>query len=338
MNSARFLCSPRFVSVFYLSIVTAAVTACRPELTVPVDKSAVDVRAAKAAATTDMTVSAATPDSATQDTTLDVTISGSGFVAGTAAAWSLGGVQDPLQVRTNSTRFINSRQLVANITISGSAAVAKWDVVVTAAGKKGGIGSEAFAIKSKVVDPTATWKIPLADAGLALRSDHASGDGFYSVYANGVCNVSGQIFATAATSSGDGTLQTSAAAKGKCGRTISLFYPDGFSETLATFANLNDLDNTVFSIPIGTTVMRRLVINPGVVMVHPTRCGKLLFGVGPLGEQGIGTDSVLVTRIDASSWHVQSRTAPNDRALCVNNGVIYEMPLSFVIVASYPLP
>jgi hypothetical protein len=285
-----------------------------------------------------MTVTAATPDSATQDTTLDVTISGSGFVTGTAAAWSLGGVQDPLQVRTNSTRFVNSRQLVANISISSSAVVAKWDVVLTAAGKKGGIGSEAFAIKSKVVDPAATWEIPLADAGLALRSDHASGDGVYSVYASGSCNVQGGFLATTATSSGDATLQTSLATKGKCGRTVSLFYPDGFTETVATFANLNDVDNTVYSIPIGTTVTRRLVINPGVVMVHPTRCGKLFFGVGPLGEQGIGSDSVLVTRIDARSWQVKSQPAPNDRALCLSSGVIYEMPVSLVIVASYPLP
>jgi hypothetical protein len=337
MNRVRFLYSTPFTAVFYLSALTA-LTACGPELTMPVAKSASEVRTAKAAATTDMTVSAATPDSATQDTTLDVTISGSGFVAGTAAAWSLGGVQDPLQVRTNSTRFVSSRQLVANITISSSASVAKWDVVVSAAGKKGGIGSEAFAIKSKIVAPTATWKIPLADAGLALRSDHASGDGIYSVYASGVCNVTGTIFAVTPGSSGDATLQTSLATKGKCGRTVTLFYPDGFTENLATFANLNAVDNTVYSIPIGTTVTRRLVINPGVVMVHPTRCGKLLFGVGPLGEQGIGSDSVLVTRMDASSWKVQSQAAPNDRALCVNNGVIYKMTVSFVIVTSYPLP
>jgi hypothetical protein len=192
--------------------------------------------------------------------------------------------------------------------------------------------------RSTVVDPAATWKIPLADAGLALRSDHAYSDGTYSVYANGVCNVSSKIFATtAASNSGDATLQTSATTKGKCGRTISLFYPDGVAENLPTFANLNALDNTAFSIPVGTTVARRLVINPGVVNVHATRCGKLFFGVGPLGEQGIGSDSVLVTRVDASSWQVQSKAAPNDRALCENNGLIYEMPVSFTIVSSFPL-
>ena len=107
------------------------------------------ISAGRAASTTDMTVSSAMPDSATQDTTLDVIINGSGFVSGTAANWALAGFQDPAQVRTNSTRYVNSRQLVANITISASATAAKWDIVVTAEGKKGGIGTESFAVKTR---------------------------------------------------------------------------------------------------------------------------------------------------------------------------------------------
>ena len=124
----------------------ALMSACAPDPAAPANDDALSISAAKAAPTTDMSVSGATPDSATQDTTLDVVINGSGFVAGTAANWALAGVQDPAQVRTNSTRYVNSRQLVANITISASATAAKWDIVVTAAGKKGGIGTEAFAV------------------------------------------------------------------------------------------------------------------------------------------------------------------------------------------------
>lgn len=192
--------------------------------------------------------------------------------------------------------------------------------------------------RATVVDPTATWKIPLADAGLALRSDQAYSDGTYSVYSNGVCNVTGKIFATtAASNSGDATLQTSTPTKGKCGRLISLSYPDGYNETIAIFANLHELENTGYAIPIGATVTRRLVLDGGVIPNSTSRCGKLHFGVGPLGEKGIGSDSVLVTRIDASSWQVQSQAAPNDRALCENNGQIYEMPVNFTIVASFPL-
>lgn len=130
-----------------LSLGVALVVACAPEVSAPNAKVPGPVSNAKAVSTADMSVTSASPDSASQDTTLDVVINGSGFVSGTAANWSLAGVQDPSQVRTNSTRYVNSRQLVANITISATATIGKWDIVVTAASKKGGIGSEAFTVK-----------------------------------------------------------------------------------------------------------------------------------------------------------------------------------------------
>jgi hypothetical protein len=139
--------APRLLGLFLsLAVFTGA---CTRDPSAPSDDRVMDLSAGKGVTTTDMSVSSAKPDSATQDTTLDVVINGSGFVSGTAASWALSGVQDPSQVRTNSTRYVNSRQLVANITISTSATIAKWDIVVAAAGKKGGIGTEAFAIKPK---------------------------------------------------------------------------------------------------------------------------------------------------------------------------------------------
>ena len=96
--------------------------------------------------TGDVVVSAASPDSALQDTTLDVTITGSGFTSDMVAQWALGGVADSTQVRTNNTKFINSRTIVANITISTTATAAKWDVVVMSK-SKGGIGTELFTVK-----------------------------------------------------------------------------------------------------------------------------------------------------------------------------------------------
>src|SRR5678815_2682915 len=93
------------------------ISACAPDPAAPASDPGLEISAGKAPSTTDMSVSGATPDSATQDTTLDVVINGSGFVSGTAANWALSGVQDPAQVRTNSTRYVSSRQLVANITI-----------------------------------------------------------------------------------------------------------------------------------------------------------------------------------------------------------------------------
>lgn len=289
-----------------------------------------------ARATSDVVVSAAAPDSASQDTTLDVTISGSGFASGSVAQWALAGVTDPAQVRTNSTRYVNARTLVANITISKTATTAKWDVMVTS-GTKGGIGSELFVVK--LSNTTGTWKLPLADASLSLKSDRQYNDGTYSVYAAGVCNVSGLVFTGeggSTNNSGDATIQTSNPTKGKCGRLFTISYPDGVTETLASFANLNQLESTDFAIPIGTTAARRLVINPGALSFR-TRCGRVIFGVGPLGEVGIGSDSVLVTRIDASTWQVQSKAAPNNLALCESTNQLYQMRVSFLVVSSRPL-
>jgi hypothetical protein len=132
--------------VFVMLTLGAFVAACGHEPSAP---SSRDIQPSFAkTASTSISVGSTSPDSATQDTTLDVVVNGSGFVDGSTATWQLSGVSDPTQVRTNSTRYVNSRQLVANITISASATVAKWDVAVYA-GTKGGVGTEMFAIKLK---------------------------------------------------------------------------------------------------------------------------------------------------------------------------------------------
>ena len=322
-------------AAFSFAVFAAVAVGCNNEPSSPTSSVTTLLRSSRSA-TTGITVTAATPDSATRDTTLDVTISGSGFASDAAATWALHGTPDATQVRTNSTHYVNPNKVIANITISTTAALGNWDVIIYS-GKKTGIGSDAFAIKPS--DPTDTWKIPLADASLALRSDRAYNDGIYSSYTSGVCNVSGKIFATtAASNSGDATIQGSAATHGKCGRQFTLVYPDGFTETRGTFNNLHELENTTYSIPIGTTVRRRLVVDGGLLGSNPSRCGKLFFGVGPLGDKGIGSDSVAVTRIDASTWQVQSQPAPNNRALCETNNQLYGMPVSFVVVSSHPLP
>ena len=150
------------------------------------------------------------PDSATQDTTLDVTISGSGFASDAVARWALAGVPDSTQVRTNSTLYVNARTLVANITISAKAAVGKWDVMVMSKGK-GGIGTETFAIKlNPQVDTNSrafiTWEsqINVAAPGAPVNMQPAgiAGDGrdsrgqsaASSQYQGAFCGVQGSIF------------------------------------------------------------------------------------------------------------------------------------------------
>jgi hypothetical protein len=203
-------------------------------------------------------------------------------------------------------------------------------------------GSVPSASKSsQTADPTATWKIPLDEAGLALKSDGRFGDGSASVYANGVCGVSTRIF-SAASESGDATLQTSYP-KGKgCGRTVIMAYPDGGADTLAVLGNLNKLESADLAnaIPIAQTSLRRLIIGFNDRLAgNPTagRCGRVIFGDN--GTVGAGTDMLLVTRVDATTWHVQSQPAPNNRALCENLSAIYDgMNVDLTIVSSTALP
>ena len=110
-----------------------------------------------------------------------------------------------------------------------------------------GVHGVAAAKPGGPTDPTATWKIPLADAGLGFASDGQYGDGTYSVYADGVCGVSAKIFATtAASNSGDATIQVAKAKN--CTRRFTLHYPDAFTETVLSFNNLLQLQNSTYLI------------------------------------------------------------------------------------------
>jgi hypothetical protein len=189
----------------------------------------------------------------------------------------------------------------------------------------------------KATDPTATWIIP--NAGYSLRSDNHSlytAEGL-STYADGVCGVAAKIFATtAASNSGDATIGMDAPKKG-CGRRVTLVYPDGNSETIRTFGNLQQLQNTTTLIPIGTRELRTLIINPSAYSNNPSRCGRLLFGTGSLGS-GVGSDQVWVERVDARTWHVYSQDEPNTKVWCRDEDSLINMTVSFTIVASRDLP
>jgi len=178
------------------------------------------------------------------------------------------------------------------------------------------------------VDPTTTWKLPLDDAGLNVKSDRKFSDGLYSVYANGVCGVSGSLFLSG---SGDATLNASNPQRSGADRTCSdsprqftVVYGDGVTEA-AGFINLHSLQTTTSSIPVSATQPRFFGFATG-------RCEKLQFGNGTLG------DSVLVTRVDAHTWRVASRATPDDRAYCVANAQTYHMQIDLVVVSSRDVP
>src|SRR5690242_725388 len=95
-----------------------------------------------------VTVTAANPDSAPVDTTLNVNVYGGGFDRGSKAQWAQSGVLSP-NVTTNSTKYVSSSQLVANITIAATASTGSYDILVTTSQGKKGIGSELFTITLK---------------------------------------------------------------------------------------------------------------------------------------------------------------------------------------------
>src|SRR3954465_9964728 len=120
---------------------------CSSDATRPVDRPMVgSVAAFGKGTTTTLAVTSATPAFGDQGTTVDVHIHGSGFAAGAAATLLLHGGADA-HVKTNSTTFVSSTELVANVTIAPDAPLAFWDVQV-ALGDKNGVGSEAFEITS----------------------------------------------------------------------------------------------------------------------------------------------------------------------------------------------
>jgi hypothetical protein len=94
-------------------------------------------------------VTSASPSFGDQGTTLDVHVFGSGFGADAQATWLLHGVANG-HVRTNSTTFVSSTEVVANITIDNTATLDLWDVQISTGGKNG-VGSDAFEVTAAQV-------------------------------------------------------------------------------------------------------------------------------------------------------------------------------------------
>lgn len=346
-------CEPRRqISACLLSVAVFAIAACSVDPAAPTANGPLGVVTARNTIP-DVVVSSATPDSASQDTTLDVVIGGSGFVSGAVATWAYAGVADPAQVRTNSTRYVNARQLVANITISASATVAKWDVKVTA-GSKGGIGTELFAVKGKAApNPTSTWMLPLASTGLGLVSDNRQPDasGIFSVYESGVCSVSGQIFVGAG--SGDATIQTNnprqKSSVCQTARTMTVVYPpgdpvypSGGTETMTVFMNIHNISNATTVVGVGRAnrVLKHLALNPS----QKQRCDAWRWT-----DEGFAGDKVWVERMDARTYHIYTKdrdpvpasaaaAVGQNRAVCTTTGQSHNLPVDLYVVSEVPLP
>lgn len=202
------------------------------------------------------------------------------------------------------------------------------------------VAAPQFAKPGSATDPTTSWLIPV-DASLAFQSDGKYLSGGSSVYANAVCGVDSKIFATtAASNSGDAVMGTDnpTAANRKCAdypRKVSFRYPDAVTEVVTFFGNLHEIQNTTYSIPLGATVVRALNLSSSG---SASRCGTLKFRTVDNAGTFLGADSVLVTRVDSKTWDVATQAAPNNKAYCLNNGQLYNMPVRFRIVSATALP
>ena len=94
-------------------------------------------------------VSSANPNSAAQGTiNLDIAVGGSGFKHGANAKWFVSGTTNPGGVTVNSTSFVSSSQLTANINVDASADISSFDIVVTNADGRTGKGTGLFSVTS----------------------------------------------------------------------------------------------------------------------------------------------------------------------------------------------
>jgi hypothetical protein len=244
-----------------------------------------------AKAASGLTVTSTAPDTAVQDTTLDVQVSGSGFDAGSQAEWLLAGVADP-RVHTNSTRFVSKSTLVANITIAKDAAPAKYDVAVTTSGGKKGIGTELFVIQLR--DPSAIFTIDDA-AGMMVTSD---GRG---PYVGNTCGVGGRIYI--ANGGGDAVFspyQTSPTTSPLCDGAPRVVHIDlgalGVQSVSAT--NVADVDHLVTS----------RVQDLGFGLVNSNICLRVKYNVevGGAGGQALVTYSGR-DALGRRTWVAESR-------------------------------
>ncbi len=102
-------------------------------------------------------VTAASPSSTAQGTiNLNVKVTGKGFKNGANAKWFITGTTDSGGVVVNSTTFVSSSEVTANITVSDTAIIANFDIQVLNADGRGGKGTELFAVTANGNKPVAS--------------------------------------------------------------------------------------------------------------------------------------------------------------------------------------
>ena len=113
--------------------------------TPPTEPASLDAEFAKVAGG-GVSVTAADPSFAKQGTVaLAVRVLGSGFDHGSRASWERDGAADP-KIKVNSTTFVSTSELRANIDIAADAVTALYDIAVYTTGGRKGVGTEKFSV------------------------------------------------------------------------------------------------------------------------------------------------------------------------------------------------
>jgi hypothetical protein len=141
---------PRFAASAFSAIALAGLAACADS---PVSSEPELLAAKGGAGNVTVAVQAASPAYGRQgDVGLVVTITGSGFDAGSQATWERGGAPDP-KVTVRSSQFVSATQVVATIDIAGDAEISFYDIAVTTSGGRKGIGTERFEVTTANLIP-----------------------------------------------------------------------------------------------------------------------------------------------------------------------------------------
>jgi alpha-tubulin suppressor-like RCC1 family protein len=146
-----------------LAVIAGLLFACTDPTDAPILAPSHDAVFSATSSTTP-TVSTAAPDHLPPTATYDVAINGTGFATGATARFELNGAVGP-NVVVNSTRYVKSTQLVANVTVAANAKLTLYDVAILLRSGKKGIGTERFTVAK---DPVYSVEVRPSSASVAV--------------------------------------------------------------------------------------------------------------------------------------------------------------------------
>ena len=309
-------------------------TCCRPVVILAFLAIIAAFEATPAAA--QIEVKSALPNAATQGTiNLDVTVGGKGFKAGATAQWFISGTTNPGGVTVNSTAFVNPNTLKANITVSGTAYVGGFDVVVKNTDGRTGKGTELFAVQSKgtctdiplqlIVTPQTQGQGGISGDGLSIYNNPNDPtfdggtlytDGVGGVYVKfQVCNGTNDFILNLSGTSRYLNLDFSVqlappdTADGAADLTGQQFHQQG--EQINELANTALYTNGQFvdCSGFGLNALSRTVTGGNAWFKPPTIYDPVVPGCNggmaqDLANQPINTSSVLIQQVNACTWTI----------------------------------